>query len=171
MPKTEVKPQVEWLTKKQAAARLGLGARRTLDLAQSKAIKAERFRDPESHQWTVRFQAADIDRYLEERRKKAEAEPPAQGVRAMQNGAIAVRASLASDTQQQPPSPHDWLTLAEAANATHGLPESFLLQLIHAGELPCLDVGVRPGGRYRVKRRDLEAIDGARVERAQTAGA
>lgn len=72
---------------------------------------------------------------------------------------------------QQAPSPHDWLTLAEAAAATHGLPESFLLGLIHAGELPCCDVGVRPGGRYRVKRRDLEAIDGTRAERAQTAGA
>jgi hypothetical protein len=57
--------QVEWLDKKQAAERLGLGLRRTLDLAHNKALKTEKVRDPVTHQWTVRFHAADIERYLE----------------------------------------------------------------------------------------------------------
>jgi len=50
-----------------------------------------------------------------------------------------------------------WLTLAEAADYT-GLPESWLAARIAAGKLPALDVGVRPGGRHRVSRKDLDAI-------------
>ena len=74
--------QVEWLDKKQAAERLGLGLRRTLDLAHNKALKTEKVRDPVTHQWTVRFHAADIERYLELRKTPAEAGPQLQAVRA-----------------------------------------------------------------------------------------
>lgn len=52
-----------------------------------------------------------------------------------------------------------WLNLAEAEEYT-GLPETFLLARIDAGILPALNVGVRAGGRWRVKRADLDAIGG-----------
>jgi excisionase family DNA binding protein len=68
------------LDKKQAAERLGLGLRRTLDLAHNKALKTEKVRDPVTHQWTVRFHAADIERYLELRKTPAEAGPQLQAV-------------------------------------------------------------------------------------------
>ena len=59
------------------------------------------------------------------------------------------------------PAPAAWLTLAEAETFI-GLPEAFLAAQIRAGKLAALDVGVRPGGRWRVSKRDLEAIAGER---------
>jgi excisionase family DNA binding protein len=50
-----------------------------------------------------------------------------------------------------------WLTVDEAADYS-GLPASFLLSLIDGKRLGALDVGVRAGGRYRVARRDVDAI-------------
>jgi len=50
-----------------------------------------------------------------------------------------------------------WLTVEEAAGYS-GLPASFLLGLVESRRLPALDVGVRAGGRYRVARRDVDAI-------------
>jgi len=54
-------------------------------------------------------------------------------------------------------SPRLWLTLAEAADYS-GLPATFLIQLVAEKRLPAFDVGVRPGGRWRIARRDLDGI-------------
>jgi excisionase family DNA binding protein len=60
-------------------------------------------------------------------------------------------------TSVAPAKMRPWLTIAEAADYT-GLPESFLLHMIEEGDLPALDVGVRPGGKWRVSRRALDGI-------------
>lgn len=59
----------------------------------------------------------------------------------------------------QPAAPAPWLTLAEAALYS-GLPLAHLKAAVLAGELPARDVGRRKGGRWRVRREDLEAMQG-----------
>ncbi|MGA2737821.1 MAG: helix-turn-helix domain-containing protein [Bryobacteraceae bacterium] len=53
--------------------------------------------------------------------------------------------------------PAQWLSLAEAAAYT-GLPQSILRKLLGNRKLPGLDTGPRLGGRWRIKRSDLDAI-------------
>jgi excisionase family DNA binding protein len=59
----------------------------------------------------------------------------------------------------QPPiyHPSQWLSLAEGAAYT-GLPQSTLRRLLATRKLPALDTGPRFGGRWRIKRSDLDAI-------------
>ena len=59
----------------------------------------------------------------------------------------------------QPPiyHPHQWLSLAEAAAYT-GLPQSTLRKLLASRKLLGLDTGPRFGGRWRIKRSDLDNI-------------
>ncbi|MGA3074704.1 MAG: helix-turn-helix domain-containing protein [Bryobacteraceae bacterium] len=59
----------------------------------------------------------------------------------------------------QPPiyHPGQWLCLAEAAAYT-GLPQSILRKLLASRKLPGLDTGARLGGRWRIKRSDLDEI-------------
>jgi len=59
----------------------------------------------------------------------------------------------------QPPvyHPSQWLTLPEASLYT-GLPESTLRKLLAGGQLRGLDTGPRLGGRWRIKRTDLDSI-------------
>lgn len=66
--------------------------------------------------------------------------------------------------------PRDWLKVDEAALST-GLPATAILCMIEAGKLPAIDLdngqsrkgGGRVGGRYRVSRKDLDALQGERV--------
>jgi excisionase family DNA binding protein len=53
--------------------------------------------------------------------------------------------------------PGQWLCLAEAAAYT-GLPQSTLRKLLANRKLPGLDTGPRLGGRWRIKRSDLDDI-------------
>jgi excisionase family DNA binding protein len=53
--------------------------------------------------------------------------------------------------------PGQWLCLAEAAAYT-GLPQSTLRKLVASRKLPALDTGPRRGGRWRIKRSDLDNI-------------
>jgi excisionase family DNA binding protein len=59
----------------------------------------------------------------------------------------------------QPPvyHPGQWLCLAEAAAYT-GLPQSTLRKLLASRKLHALDTGPRVGGRWRIKRSDLDDI-------------
>jgi excisionase family DNA binding protein len=50
-----------------------------------------------------------------------------------------------------------WLSLPEAAAYT-GLPQSTLRKLMASRKLPALDTGPRLGGRWRIKRTDLDGI-------------
>jgi len=51
----------------------------------------------------------------------------------------------------------DCLTVVEA-EVEYGIPETVLFELIESTQLPFIDVGPRPGGKYRIMRRDLEAL-------------
>ena len=53
--------------------------------------------------------------------------------------------------------PGQWLSLPEAAAYT-GLPQSTLRKLVANRQLPALDTGPRLGGRWRIKRSDLDNI-------------
>ena len=145
----------EYLNKDLSAKRSGLSVRRLLELANKGAIRKKHMRDPQSKRQIAVFAAEDLDRLNS-------GEYPQTGV--------ALTTRKVSGAALSQPSPHPsareipWLTLAEAAEFS-GLPESFLLSLVTAGRLPALDVGVRPGGRYRVSRRDIGAIEGDRMAR------
>ncbi|HUD98633.1 MAG TPA: helix-turn-helix domain-containing protein [Bryobacteraceae bacterium] len=52
---------------------------------------------------------------------------------------------------------HQWLSLPEAAAYT-GLPQSALRKLLASRKLAALDTGPRLGGRWRIKRSDLDNI-------------
>lgn len=52
-----------------------------------------------------------------------------------------------------------WVTAEQAASIT-GLPASVLAGLIKSAALKAIDCGPRPGGRYRIKRSDLDALEG-----------
>jgi hypothetical protein len=47
-----------------------------------------------------------------------------------------------------------WLTLAQAAEYS-GLPESYLRGVAEGGNIAAIDVGIRPGGRWRFHRDSL----------------
>jgi excisionase family DNA binding protein len=64
--------------------------------------------------------------------------------------------------------PLRWITLDEAEQYL-GLPATVLRDLIEDGILPAIDVGIRAGGRWRVKRADLDAIEGEKIPQAQHA--
>jgi len=165
MPKAA--QQVEWITREDTLAQLGMKDRRLRDY-----IAAGKIRQQEG-----RLHAGDVARLQTERDgKKSDAQVRALATidpqmrkatklaetRALlQAGAAAGKNELQLGNEAVAASPHAraWLTLAEAEDYT-GLPEMFLLALIDGGKLPACNVGVRAGGRYRVKRSDLDAIAG-----------
>ncbi len=174
--------QVEWLTKEEAAKRLGLGLRRTLDLAHQGVLETVRVRDEESHQVAVRYHAGDIERYLSERRKQADAGAQRQLARKVNDAAVTKPASVAIEPSSAVAllstiAAGAWLSLAEGAQYIR-LPAELLLKLIFTGRLPALRVRgtreTRPIDCYRVKRADLDALTGERYglpEGARAAGA
>lgn len=52
-----------------------------------------------------------------------------------------------------------WVTVDQAESIT-GLPASVIRNLIEAQQLKAIDCGPRPGGKYRIKRSDLDALEG-----------
>ncbi len=163
-------------TKDIAAKRLGLSVRRLMEISQGEKpeIKRRTGRDPVTGREAVMFGEDDISRYVakvdfERRAQKIEAENAAlmvkQQARIGQDprSAVIARTQYVVPTPQPlPPAPAMWLTVAQAAEET-GLPESALVRLIRAGKLAALDVGVRPGGRWRIKRAELGDLRGERL--------
>jgi excisionase family DNA binding protein len=152
----------EYLNKELAAKRSGLSVRRLLELAQRGSLRKKIVRNPETNQRMAVFCTEDLDRIKTgDTRKVGDAamrhilsQPTNAGIDALVRGA----GQLFEAKQHSRP----WMTAEEAADRT-GLPASFLVGLIIAGKLPALDVGVRPGGRYRIAWRDLDAISGERI--------
>jgi excisionase family DNA binding protein len=66
----------------------------------------------------------------------------------------AFQAGLKNDMKARRP---DWMSAKEAAEYS-GLPVSTMKVLIGTGKIPAIDCGPRPGGRWRVKRSDLDAL-------------
>lgn len=148
------KPQPPaFLDKALAAQRLGLSVRRVLELSNIGKLGRKRVINHQTGRHQVVISAADVERMLAEQR--AAPAPDSQ--------ALALRAP-------EPPAVLKlWLTLEQAEDYS-GLPASVLLMLIHYGDLRARDVGVRPGGRWRVRKVDLDALEGEVYSIAQTVG-
>jgi excisionase family DNA binding protein len=134
----------EYLTKEIAAKRLDLSVRRVLELRAAGKIRSSRQIDPATQREQLVLLASDVNRLVTD----------AANVRM-------AREKLALPPTEPPPL-RPWMTAAEAADYS-GLPAGFLVRAIEAGELVALDVGVRPGGRYRIRRTDLDALSGRKL--------
>jgi excisionase family DNA binding protein len=182
--------KLELLTKQVAADRLNLSVRRLQELAAAGKFTRHRRFDPETKREVFMFDAAEVQamadlkeynvapapaavRPIEHRvsferapaasdRKFIDSRPVdyrAADAAARVNAALAVRERRPPLDEYDIDTPRPWLTIDEAA-AYSGLPASYLLGLIMAGELKARNVGPRPGGRWRVRKLDLDAIAG-----------
>ena len=143
--------KIELLTKQVAADRLNLSVRRLMELAAEGKFTRHRAYDPETKREAIMFDAAEIQAIAD----RKEYNVPASST------AVAVRPRVV-EVDGEPAAPavlRPWLTLAEAADYS-GLPATILFGLIQTGELRARDVGVRPGGRWRIRKLDLDAIEG-----------
>lgn len=173
----------EYLNKDAAAKRTGLSVRRLQELAHLGTVRRQFVKDPRTKRHIAVFATRDLDRLknpkehwkingLEIRPLSGSGaalshsgNPPSPTLASSQESVtelvakflLEVNASREKLTAPAVPAERQWMTLAEA-DAYIGLPEGFLLIQVKAGKLPALDVGVRPGGRWRVSKRDLEAI-------------
>ena len=160
--------KTEYINKSAAAKRTGLSVRRLLELAQRGDVRKQFVSDPNTKRKIAVFAVEDLDHLKDpgrcwpvsgaERRSMlrsgaAGAASPATLPRTTERGETNGEDTIRTLVRQ-------WMTLAEA-DAYIGLPEGFLLLQVKSGKLPALDVGVRAGGRWRVSKRDLEAIAAA----------
>jgi len=148
----------EYLSKQIAAQRLGLSVRRVLELSSAGKIRRTREVDPATGRENTVLLAADVARLTRNAVNAVNGVFPASG------GAAEVRLARPNLALPpiEPPAPRLWMTAAEAAEYS-GLPASFLVHAIDTGALLALDVGVRPGGRYRIRRADIDAMEGQKL--------
>ena len=163
--------KLELLTKQIAAGRLKISVRRLMELSAEGQIKRHRGFDPGTKRKAVMFDASDVERLRlvwnsvpAPRAIEAPAESPRAVVRASDLLAAGERAAKRASAAPEPL--RAWLTLAQAAEYT-GLPASVLSRFVEQGRLPAIDVGVRSGGHWRVRRLDLDAIEGDRRKGAR----
>jgi len=170
-------PEAALLDKYQAAKRLRMHWRSVLLFAKNGTLKATRVRDGQKNQLTTKFAAEDVERLRKDRDRlqKERAAPaidigekpvkaePKQALQRLQPSSdvllIGLIDRLAKNTEpakrQRP-----WLTVEEAAEYT-GWPLRGAMELIENGQLRHLDFGRGTrGGRYRIKRADLDALEG-----------
>jgi excisionase family DNA binding protein len=152
--------KLELLTKQIAADRLELSVRRIIELSAAGVFTRHREFDPATKREAIMFDAAEIEAY-----RRNAAATPAPGALTV-SGAFGRPSRLPLDDYDIDDDADAgayrlWLTLAEAAKYS-GLPASILHAMIDAGELAAIDVGVRPGGHWRVRRFDVDAIEGRR---------
>lgn len=163
-------PQPEWINKADAAARLKVSERHVLFLASRQKIESRKVQNGARGQAVIQLLAADVERYAYERDhpedkpaetaiarlpkpETARAELSPELVRMLELGFLPMK----SDASHIVP----WVTVDEAAEFS-GLPASAIRTLIQCGELPAIDCGPRKGGKWRIKRVDLEKLEGHR---------
>lgn len=156
------RPGPEYLPKDLAEKKSGLSARRLLELAARGDIRKQHVYDPKSKRRIAVFHAVDIAALTARGPIIAEAKSHVTQLIPLRKDAGSL-ATLPLPTSAgvpaAPAAPRPWLTVGESADYS-GLPASFLAHLVENGRLPALDVGVRPGGRWRIARRDIDAIKG-----------
>jgi excisionase family DNA binding protein len=162
----EAFPPPGWLTKTSASERLNRSPSRVAALGVEGAIKTQTAQNPVSKQRVTLFHAGDVERLVYERdhpeevsRVPAKLEQPSDAFSDLAKTGMWSLRGLPRLERAELPTLKPWLTLAEAAEYS-GLPVSTIRNLIDASRLPHLDVGPRPGGRWRVKRSDLDALEG-----------
>jgi hypothetical protein len=140
------KPEV--LTKDIAAARLNISVRRLMEISSEGKIRRHKVFDPTIGRETTMFAAADVDKLIRE-----------------------LTPAPAPEFPPMPESvkPRPWVNLETAAEIT-GLSARLLVGLIQAGKLAALDEHTPGHSRWRVHRRDLEAIAGETKVSESTAG-
>jgi len=155
-------PPVGFLEKKIAAERLGVTESRVAQLGD--AIKTQRARNPKSHQWVILYHEGDVERYRFERENPSEVpklpakiDKPNPFEELAKTGMLSIR-NLPTVAEKKP-----WMTISEASEWS-GLPASTIARLIKTGVLLAIDCGPRPGGKWRVKRLDLEKLEGLRYQ-------
>lgn len=157
--------QTEWITKDAAGKMLDLSPRRVLELAADGQFDKRTHLNPETRRRQVLLSLESVRRYAQ---MLTQPPQPAPVTAALVPRPMAVAVSARAAAPLPDPTTA-WLTL-EAAETYTGLPASFLRDLIERGLLAALDVGKRPGGRWRVCRRDLDGISGGIVPQAAGAG-
>lgn len=154
-------PPSGWLTKQTAAERLNLSQSRVFAIGEAGKIKTQRVKSPSSGQWVTLFHAGDVERVIYDRENpsrvpakvdKLEIDPLSELFQ--KTGLMSVRGLPAVKQEVQKP----WITISEAAEVS-GLPASTIESLVKSKRLLALDCGPRPGGRYRIKRADLDALE------------
>lgn len=162
--------QLEWIDKHEASRRLRLSPSRIAGLAASGKIQTKPGRNRRG-QPTNLLHAGDVERCAFERDNPRAVLPPQKiendplvnvSIHALPdivNHLIAMIPTVAA--QFKPVQLPQWITVVVAAEYT-SLPASTIETLIKSGKLPALDCGPRPGGKWRVKRTDLDALEGDR---------
>lgn len=165
--------KVEWYSKEEAGVRLGsperpLSPRRILDLAKEGKIESEKFKDPKTNQMTIRIRAGSVERFLDEKAAPiAHERPPAGDLSSKSKNLSSGAENLSSVLElvrglREGFAAHParlFLTLQEAVEYS-GLPAGTLLEFLHSGRLPAIDVGRRRrGGRWRIRQVDLRKLN------------
>ena len=155
-------PPPGWLTKATASERLGLSESRVAHMPEIQTLSS---RNPASNQPVKLFHEGDVERILFERQNptqaaKVAAKPANLPVPVYPYPATAADV-LAALKPAEPVKEKPWITVAEAAEYS-GLPASTIEKLIARSVLPAMNCGPRPGGTFRVKRTDLDKLEGTR---------
>ncbi len=162
-------PPGGWLTKKEAAERLGLSESRVAAMGvigrldqeiRPNDIRTSRGRSPDSNQTVTLFNEGDVERVIFNRKNPAEVAKVPARLNKPSFEDLAMGAYVKS-IQDASVSARPWITVLEAAEYS-GLSASAIEKLIKSKQLAALDCGPRPGGRYRVKRTDLDKLEGTR---------
>jgi len=154
MPKPSTGKE-DYLTSEIVEKRLGLSQRRLRQIAAEGKLSRRAIVDPVTKKRAVVYRAADVAA-LEQQREWAEEGLPA--IAATTARPVTRLLPVVPDARIEA-SLHQWLSLAEAA-AYIGLKERTLLRLIQEGRLKAMDEHTRGIERWRVRRADLEALEG-----------
>lgn len=155
-------PAIEYVSKEIAAKRLKLSVRRVLELSERGLLKRRSVIDPVTKRRQTVFLATDLERFVIESNRRVFISHRRDAVGA---GVVAALPPPPPALTAPPLPERPWLTLEEAS-VYSGLPVSYLQKQIDDGCLAAIDVGVRPGGRFRVSRRDLDMITATRHTRS-----
>lgn len=162
----------KWITKQDAAEAIGVSTKQIERWAQDKEIQVVKWKRPEGGTRIVVCHPGDVERIARNRNPETETFVIPKDQAPVPNGDLPARqlsadrlvqilaGALGTSQTSQTRLTGLWLTLQEAQEYS-GLPVAILRVLIETGRLAAIDVGVRRGGRWRVRKIDLRRIDPA----------
>ncbi len=158
MKTNAIATRVEWLSKHDAAFRLGVSQRRIDQLLADGTLRGRKVPQPGGGRDLTEVHSGSVERYSD--RKEVERTTGSTSLaKQLQtlSGALAVSQQPAPITQK--PAPRPWLSIAEAADYS-GLPASVLRRMVENGTLGAIDVHrAGRGGRYRIRKLDLDRME------------
>jgi helix-turn-helix protein len=145
----------EWIDKHEAAKRLGVSTRHLLDLAKEHGVRSERRRETKNGQMCTMLNAVDIEKLAYEREHpEVTRAAMARQVESLPHWRLPDGFPI--EGPGLPRSLKPWLTLAEAEEYS-GLPASVILKMAKSMQITAIDCGPRKGGRWRVRKSDLDS--------------